>query len=42
VGHIENTSLTEIVFEDAGPRIERANDITHLDPATTSGISTPA
>ena len=42
VGHIENTSLTEVVFEDGVPRIVRANDITHLGPTTMSGISAPA
>ena len=42
VEHIENTSLTEVVFEDGVPRIRRATDISHLEPAATSGLSAPA
>ena len=34
--HIDNTSLTEIVFDRAAPRITRLNDIAHLEEATTT------
>jgi broad specificity phosphatase PhoE len=42
VTRIENTSLTEVVFEDGAPRVVRANDIAHLEPTTTSGMPASA